>query len=182
MSILPIRLYPDPVLRTRCREVEQFDDALRQLAADMIETMHAAPGVGLAAPQVGVDLRLAVIDLSVGENAAAVHVLVNPRLVETTGVTCEVEGCLSLPDITDKVDRPARVRVAAQDLDGAPFELVGEEWLARAICHEMDHLDGVLFVDYLRGLRRERAKRRLEKLVAEQRRSQPESPLRAWQR
>jgi peptide deformylase len=168
MAILPIRLYPDPVLRVRCREVTEHGPELVRLAADMVETMIAAPGVGLAAPQVGVELRLAVVDLSVGKDPKQLHVLVNPRLVEQEGQEAEVEGCLSLPGITDKVDRPLHVRVAAQDLAGNPIEVTGEDWLARALCHEIDHLDGVLFTDRLRGLRRERARRQLKRLAAEQ--------------
>jgi peptide deformylase len=165
MSILPIRIYPNPVLRVRCPEVTEFDAALRKLAADMVETMHAAPGVGLAAPQVGVTKRIAVVDLSVGEDRSQVHILVNPKIVEKEGLETEVEGCLSLPGINDKVDRPLRVKVYAQDLEGQPFELEAEDWLARALCHEIDHLDGILFVDHLRGLRKERVKRQLRRLA-----------------
>lgn len=167
MAILPIRIHPDPVLRVKCREVTEFDDRLRKLAEDMIETMHAAPGIGLAAPQVGVELRLAVLDLSVGEDPSQVHVLVNPQIVHREGLETDVEGCLSLPGITDKVDRPFRVKVKAVDLRGRPLELSADGWLARALCHEIDHLDGVLFVDHLRGLRRERVKRQLRRLAAE---------------
>lgn len=165
MAILPIRTYPDPVLRERCTEVDRFDEGLRRLAADMVATMHAAPGVGLAAPQVGDTRRLAVVDLSVGEDPAQLHVLVNPRIVEQEGIATDTEGCLSIPDLSDKVERPWKVRVEAQDLDGAPIALEAEDWLARALCHEIDHLDGVLFVDRLRGLRRERAQRQLRRLV-----------------
>jgi peptide deformylase len=168
MAILPIRIYPDPVLRVKCRRVETFDDGLRKLAANMVETMHAAPGVGLAAPQVGVDLRLAVVDVSVGEDPAALRVLVNPEVVRREGLETDTEGCLSLPGITDKVDRPLAITLRAQDLNGQPFELDAEEYLARAICHEVDHLDGILFTDHLRGLRKERARRQLKKLAAEQ--------------
>lgn len=167
MAVLPIRIYPDPVLRVKCRTVTEIDDRLRKLAADMVETMHAAPGIGLAAPQVGVEQRLAVVDLSVGEDPAQVHVLINPEVVHREGNETEVEGCLSLPGMTDKVDRPTKVRIKALDLAGKPFEMEAEDWLARALCHEIDHLDGVLFVDHLRGLRRERAKRQLRKLAAE---------------
>ncbi len=167
MAILSIRIYPDPVLRAKCREVTEFDARLRKLVRDMIETMHAAPGIGLAAPQVGVELRVAVLDLSVGEDPSKVHILINPRLVQREGLETDVEGCLSLPGITDKVDRPLRVQVQAVDLEGRPIEISAEDWLARALCHEIDHLDGVLFVDHLRGLRKERVKRQLRKLAAE---------------
>jgi peptide deformylase len=167
MSVLAIRIYPDPVLRVKCREVTVFDDRLRKLAADMVETMHAAPGIGLAAPQVGVEQRLAVLDLSVGEDPEQVLILVNPEIVHREGAVTDVEGCLSLPGLTDKVDRPTAVRVQALNLNGEPIELSADGWLARALCHEIDHLHGVLFVDHLRGLRRERAKRQLKKLAAD---------------
>lgn len=167
MAVLPIRIYPDPVLRVRCREVVSFDAGLRKLAADMIETMHAAPGVGLAAPQIGVDLRLAVVDLSVGEDPRQVYVVVNPEIVRKAGSEVAEEGCLSLPGITDKVDRPTHVTVKAQDLDGNPIQIDADDWLARAFCHEIDHLDGVLFTDHLRGLRKERTKRQLKRLADE---------------
>lgn len=167
MAILPIRIYPDPVLRAKCRRVEQFDAALRKLAADMVETMHAAPGVGLAAPQVGIEICLAVVDVSVGEDPAQVRVLVNPEIVRREGLEAEVEGCLSLPGITDKVDRPLSITLRVQDVEGRPYELSVEAYLARAICHEVDHLDGILFTDHLRGLRRERARRQLKRLAEE---------------
>lgn len=168
MAIRAIRIYPDPVLRVQCRAVTGFDESLRKLVDDMIETMHAAPGIGLAAPQVGVDLRVAVVDLSVGEEPDGLHVFINPEIVQRRGQETDVEGCLSLPGITDKVERPTFVRIKAVDLEGKPFEVEAEDWLARAICHELDHLDGVLFVDHLRGLRRERSRRQLKKLAAEQ--------------
>jgi peptide deformylase len=168
MAILPIRIYPDPVLRERAAEVERFDAELARLVADMIETTVAAPGVGLAAPQVGVGRRVAVVDLSVGKDPGALYVLVNPRIAEHEGLASDVEGCLSLPGITDKVDRPERVRVEALDAAGNPFDLEAEGWLARAICHEIDHLDGILFVDRLRGLRKERVRRQLRRLASEQ--------------
>jgi len=165
MAILPIRIYPDPVLRAKCRSVERFDEGLRKLAADMVETMHAAPGVGLAAPQVGVELRLAVVDTSVGEDPALLKILVNPEVVRREGQESDIEGCLSLPGINDKVDRPLSITVKAQDLEGKPWELEAEGYLARAICHEVDHLDGILFTDRLHGLRRERARRQLKRLA-----------------
>ena len=165
MAFLEICLYPDPVLRARCPEVTDFDDDLRRLAESMIETMHAAPGVGLAAPQVGVEKRLAVVDISVGRETEALHVLINPRIVEEDGREIDLEGCLSIPGFTEKVGRPERIRVAAQNLDGETFEIDLEGFEARAVCHELDHLDGVLFVDHLRGLRRERARRHLKRLA-----------------
>jgi peptide deformylase len=167
MAILPIRIYPDPVLRVKTRRVETFDAALRKLAADMVETMHAAPGVGLAAPQVGSELRLAVVDPSVGEDPAQIRILVNPEITRREGLETDVEGCLSLPGINDKVDRPFAITMRAQDLRGEPFEIQAEEYLARVICHEVDHLDGILFTDHLRGLRKERARRQLKKLAEE---------------
>ena len=169
MSLLPIRIYPDPVLRVRCRDVETFDESLASLVADMVETMHAAPGIGLAANQVGVESRVAVIDLSVGEREEDLLVLVNPELLTEAGEEEDVEGCLSIPDFTDKVIRPLLIKVQAKDLAGKRFEVEAEGLLARAICHEMDHLAGKLFTDRLRGLRRERARRMLKRLEREQR-------------
>lgn len=163
MAILPIRVYPDPVLRVECKAVEAFDGELRRLVSDMIETMYAAPGVGLAAPQVGVEQRLAVVDVSVGKDRSALKVLINPKLVEKRGRDVDSEGCLSIPGISEKVARPTSVRVSAQDLEGKPIEIEAEDFEARAMCHEIDHLNGVLFIDYLRGLRRDRVRRQLKK-------------------
>lgn len=168
MAVLPIRIYPDPVLRVKCRDVTEFDAGLRKLAADMIETMHAAPGVGLAASQVGLDIRIAVVDLSVGEDPKQVYVVVNPEVVHKEGSEVAEEGCLSLPGISDKVDRPTKVRIRAVDLEGKALEIEADDWLARAFCHEIDHLNGVLFTDHLRGLRKERARRQLKRLVEDQ--------------
>ncbi len=167
MATLSIRTYPDAVLRARCHEIEDFGADLERLAADMIETMYAAPGIGLAASQVGVEKRLAVVDLSCGENPDELIVLVNPVVAATEGSDVDSEGCLSLPDFKDKVERPESIRVRAQDLGGAPFELDAGGLLARAIQHEIDHLDGILFVDRLSGLRRQRARRYLRRLEAE---------------
>ena len=166
--IRPIRVYPDPVLRVRCPEVSRFDEELARLLADMVETMHAAPGVGLAAPQVGVEQRVAVVDLSVGRDPGSVLVLVNPVIENAEGAEVDVEGCLSIPELTEKVPRPERLTVSAADPTGERRTFAAEGFLARAICHEIDHLDGILFVDHLRGLRRERAKRFLKRLLKEQ--------------
>ena len=167
MPVLPIRLYPDPVLRVRCRPVEVFDRELARLVADMTETMHAAPGIGLAANQVGVETQVALVDLSVGERDEELLVLVNPELLAQEGEDDDVEGCLSIPDFTEKVTRPQSVRVAAADAVGRRFQIEAEGLLARAICHEMDHLAGVLFTDRLRGLRRERGRRALKRLLGD---------------
>lgn len=164
MPVLPIRQYPDPVLRTRCAAVEHFGPDLKRLVEDMIQTMHDAPGVGLAAPQVGVELRVAVVDATAGVDPEAVRVLVNPEILEVAGVDMDTEGCLSIPDFTEQVTRPASVRVAARDLEGESYEIDADELEARAIQHELDHLDGILFVDRLRGLRRQRARSFLRRM------------------
>ena len=171
MARLPIRLYPDPVLRQRCADVESFDEDLAQLVSDMTETMYAAPGIGLAAPQVGVETRVALVDLSVGKDPSELFVLVNPKIVSDEGSGVEIEGCLSIPDFSEKVTRPKQITVTYQDPGGKPQQIEAEDWLARAICHELDHLDGVLFVDHLRGLRREKAKRALRRMLREEGRS-----------
>lgn len=167
MAVMPIRLYPDPVLRVRCAEVEEFGSELEVLVRDMIETMHAAPGIGLAAPQVGVTERVVVVDLSVGEDAEQLLVLVNPEIHAPEGEWVEEEGCLSIPEFTERVRRPEKIRVRARSVAGEALEVEAEGWMARALCHEVDHLDGVLFVDHLRGLRRDRARRALKRLRRE---------------
>lgn len=166
MALLPIRIYPDPVLRKVCQPVVDFDEALARLESDLVETMHAAPGVGLAASQVGVELRIAVVDLSVGEDPDQLLTLVNPEISGKSGSAVEVEGCLSIPGVSDKVVRPERFTLRAQDVEGNVFEVEADDWLARAIAHEVDHLNGVLFVDHLTGLRRDRARRRLRRLAS----------------
>jgi peptide deformylase len=164
MALRPIVFYPDPILERPARVVERFDGELAGLVRDLAETMYDAPGIGLAAPQVGVGLRVAVVDVSPGTAESRLHVLVNPRIVESAGRVVGEEGCLSIPGLTEKVERPERIRVAAADAAGAPFELEASGLLARACCHEIDHLDGVLFFRRLAGLRKELALRRLRKL------------------
>lgn len=163
--ILRIRKYGDPVLETKADPVTEFDGELRQLAADMFETMYANKGVGLAAPQVGVSRRLAVIDPSAGEQESEKLVLVNPEILVKEGTQIGEEGCLSIPGFREDVKRAWRVRVRAQDLDGNFFETEGEELLARAIQHEIDHLDGILFLQHLSLLKRDLIKRKIRKLV-----------------
>lgn len=164
MTVLPIRKYGDDVLRRHTEAVTAFDGVLQRLIDDMIETMHAAPGVGLAANQVGIAKRLAVIDLSVGKRPAGLHVLINPEILETDGHATDDEGCLSIPDFTENVPRPERVHVRFLDRNGDPRELTGEGLLARALAHEIDHLEGTLFLDYLRGFKRDRIVNRIRKL------------------
>jgi peptide deformylase len=155
--------YPDAGLRKACEPVVSFDDELRQLAKDMMETLYAAPGIGLAAPQIGVNKRLILVDLTVGSEEGHLFIAVNPLILEACGSQYGEEGCLSVPDIAESVTRPSRVVIRAQDLNGKPWELVAEELLARCFCHEIDHLDGVLFIDRLSPLKRNLAKRKLRK-------------------
>jgi peptide deformylase len=170
MAIRPIRTHPDPVLRVKTARVEKIDNTLDQLIQDMVETMHAAPGVGLAANQVGVSLQMAVIDLSSRENDEQRHpliVIINPEILSSEGAVVEEEGCLSIPDYSEKVKRAAKVTVRAQDRTGKYFEVTAEGLLAKALQHEIDHLNGVLFIDRLSPLKKNIFKRRLKKLAVE---------------
>jgi peptide deformylase len=161
MALLQILEFPDPRLRTRAQSVTQVDTALRKLVDDMFETMYAAPGIGLAATQVNVAKRLLVIDIS--ERRDQPLVLINPEVVAREGVEETEEGCLSVPGVYDKVTRAERILVRALDRDGKPFELEADGLLAVCIQHEIDHLDGKLFVDYLSELKRTRIRKKLEK-------------------
>jgi len=162
VALLPILEYPDPRLKTVAVPVTRFDDRLRRLVADMAETMYEAPGVGLAATQVDVHERLLVIDVS--ENKDQLRVFINPEIVRASDerVECE-EGCLSVPGVYDAVTRPARVRVKAQDEHGDTFELDCEGLLAVCVQHEMDHLLGKVFVEYLSPLKQVRIKSKMRK-------------------
>ncbi|MFI4869382.1 MAG: peptide deformylase [Steroidobacterales bacterium] len=161
MALLPILEFPDPRLRTRAQPVQQFDAALKRLIADMLQTMYAAPGIGLAATQVNVHRALLVMDISNDKDQPQIYI--NPEIVTRDGVEVSEEGCLSLPNIFEEVERAARVRVRAHDADGALFERDLDGLAAVCLQHEMDHLAGKLFVDYLSGLKRERIRRKLEK-------------------
>jgi peptide deformylase len=165
MAVLPIRKYGDPVLRDPTEKVTVIDAELQKFIEDMIDTMYAAPGVGLAANQVGVGKRLMVIDLSVGEEPDQVHVFINPEIIASEGAITEEEGCLSIPDFVEVVTRPEKVTVRYLDREGAEQEMEAEGLMARAICHEIDHLEGTLFIDYLRGLKKDRILKRIQKLV-----------------
>jgi peptide deformylase len=161
MSRLTILEYPDPRLRTKAAPIAVVDETVRTLVDDMLETMYAAQGVGLAATQVDVHRRLIVIDVSEERNNP--HVLINPQIIEAEGREPVEEGCLSLPGIYDKLPRATRIRVRALGRDGAPFEMEAEGLLGVCIQHEMDHLEGKLFVDYLSELKRQLIRKRLEK-------------------
>lgn len=162
--IRPILKYGDRPLHAAAAPVERFDEQLHQLLRDMIETMYAAPGIGLAAPQIGVALRVFVIDLRVAKEPGQLIEVVNPVFVSCDGIQLEEEGCLSLPGFNATVPRPARAVIQGQDRDGEPVTIEGSGLLARALQHEMDHLDGSLFLDRLRGIRRELIVRRVHKL------------------
>jgi peptide deformylase len=161
MAIRTILEFPDPRLRTRAQPVTQFDAELGRLIDDMFESMYAAPGIGLAATQVDVHKRLIVIDVSEARNAPLVFI--NPEILSREGVAETEEGCLSVPGIFDEVERAAKVRVWAQDRTGTAFERDYDGVLAVCVQHEMDHLEGKLFVDYLSDLKRQRIRKKLEK-------------------
>ena len=165
MAVLPIVKYGNDVLRRRTEPVTLFDEALQKFINDMVDTMYAAPGIGLAANQVGDSRRVAVIDLSVGKRPGELCVFVNPEIAETIGQISEDEGCLSIPDLTEMVTRSERVRVRFLDRNGEPREMWGEGLMARAMSHEIDHLEGKLFVDRLRGFKRDRIIKKIQKLA-----------------
>lgn len=165
MATLPVIKYPDPRLEEATREVERFDAQLAELAKSMVETMYAAAGIGLAAPQVGREERIAVVDLSIGTDPDQLLVLVNPRVVESEGEAREEEGCLSFPDLLLVVPRPAKVVVEYEDLEGETRAIEAEELLARCLHHEIDHLDGVLFIERVSPLKRDLARRKIGKRI-----------------
>jgi len=156
--------YPDPVLARPGAPVTEFDAKLKKLVEEMFESMYAAQGIGLAAPQISLSKRLTVIDLSFNKKPEDRIVLVNPEVVERKGKQLEEEGCLSLPEIREKVSRAAWVKVRAQNVKGEWFEVEGEELLARALQHEVDHLDGILFIDRISRLKRDLVLRKIKKL------------------
>lgn len=163
--IYSIVKWPDPVLERPGAPVTKFDDELKQLTEDMFTSMYAAQGVGLAAPQIGKSLRLTVIDVTSGKNPEARLVLANPEILHAEGEQREEEGCLSLPGFRGAVARPTYVTVRAQNVTGAWFEMRGEGLLGRAFCHEIDHLNGILFVQHLSMLKRDLIKRKIKKLI-----------------
>lgn len=167
MSLLTILHHPDPRLRQKAPPVTVFDDALQTLIDDMFETMYDAPGVGLAATQVGVALRLAVMDCSEDKGAPQPMVIINPEILDPAERVEMEEGCLSVPGVADKVQRYNHLKLRALDRHGQPFELEAEGLLAQAVQHEIDHLDGKLYIDLLSSLKRERLQKKLDKLRKE---------------
>ena len=163
-KIYPIVKYGNPILEKSTPVVEKFDSKLEELAEDMFASMYAAQGVGLAAPQIGLSLRLAVVDVTGGKNPEAKFVLANPEIIHAEGELREEEGCLSVPGFRGYVVRPQFVTVRAQNLKGEEFEIRGENLLARAFCHEIDHLNGILFLQHLSLLKRDLIKRKIKKL------------------
>lgn len=163
--IYPIVKFGDAVLEKPSATITEFNDELRKLAEDMFESMYAAHGVGLAAPQIGIAKRIAVIDITFKEDPAAKIVLVNPEIVHTEGKQTASEGCLSLPEFRENVSRPMKVTARAQDLYGETMEVTGEELLARALLHETDHLNGKLFISHISALKRDLIKRKVRKLM-----------------
>ena len=163
MAIHPIRVFPDPVLRERAKPVDQITPELLRLIDDMAETMYAAPGVGLAANQVGVLHRVFIIDIASEDEPSDLHVFINPQIVHREGELTWNEGCLSFPGVSETVERSAKVRVQALDRTGTPFELEAEGLLAVAIQHENEHLDGELMIDHLGPVRRRLVQRQLAK-------------------
>ena len=165
--ILKIVKYPEPVLSQPGEPVTEFNDELNKLVEDMFETMYASQGIGLAAPQVAVAKRVTIIDLSQGKDPEQKLVLVNPEIIFREGKQYEEEGCLSFPEIREKVQRAATVKVRAQDLKGTWFEMDGEELLSRAFQHEIDHLDGMLFIFRMSSLKRDLVLRKIRKMQRE---------------
>jgi len=163
--IYPIVKFGDPVLETKASPVTEFDAALRTLLDDMFESMYAAHGVGLAAPQIGISRRIAVIDVTFKEDPKAQLVLINPEVIHTEGRISQSEGCLSIPEFRENVTRPKKVTIRAQNAKGEFFEHTGEELLARAFCHETDHLNGKLYITHISALKRDLMKRKIRKLA-----------------
>lgn len=163
--IYPIVKFGDPALEKPAAAITVFDDDLRKLADDMFESMYAAHGVGLAAPQIGISKRIAVIDVTFKEDPNAKIVLVNPEIVHTEGKVTSSEGCLSIPEFRENVTRARKVTARAQDLEGKTIEVTGEELLARALLHETDHLNGKLYISHISALKRDMIKRKIRKMI-----------------
>ena len=168
MARREILKYPNPVLRKKAIKVTEFDETLQTLIGDMAETMYDAPGVGLAAQQIGVSLQLLVMDVTAKDEEPELIVLTNPEISEREGSDIDEEGCLSVIELTANVKRFTKIRVKAQDAQGNPLDFIAEEWFARVIQHEVDHLNGTLFIDHLSSLKRALYKKKRRKQLAEE--------------
>ncbi len=168
MSLLPILKFPDPVLRQKAKKISVFDDSLEPLITDMIDTMYDAPGVGLAAPQVGESIQLIVVNASQEEDGKESMVMINPEIIEKEGKQVDEEGCLSVLDLTADVKRSQKITVRYQDTTGTELELTVEDRFAIVLQHEIDHLNGILFIDHLSTLKRALYKKKVKKMLAAQ--------------
>ncbi len=164
--MVKIRKYGDDVLKRTADEIRDINGEIIELSDEMVDTMHAAPGIGLAAPQIGKSIRLITVDLSVGENPKELIVMVNPEIMEEEGEEIDEEGCLSIPGIMEKVKRPHRVLVKGYDLNGKEIQMETEGLLARVFCHEIDHLNGILFIERLSPLKKRLTIRKLKRIMA----------------
>jgi len=167
MAIRKIELYPSDVLREKAKEVEKFDEELQKLLDDMVETMRQARGAGLAGNQVGVPLRVIVVDFGALEGKEDIKYFINPEIVSEEGERIDSEGCLSFPQIFVEVKRPKKIKVRALDREGKTFEIEGEDFLSKALSHEVDHLNGVLMIDHLSPLKRQFVKKKIKKMIKE---------------
>jgi peptide deformylase len=165
MAIRDLVLYPDPVLLHPAKKVEIVDDSIRELVRDMTDTMYDAPGVGLAANQIGVALRVCVVDITAGEEQGQLKVFINPEVIESSGSQIGEEGCLSFPDITIEVERPYAVKVRTLDLEGNAMVVEADDFTARAMLHEFEHLEGQVFLRNLSSLKRQILKRKIKKRI-----------------
>ncbi len=168
MSIRTILTYPDPVLRVETDTVTTFDNALKQLVDDMAETMFDAPGVGLAAPQIGITQQVVVVDLTKSKGTKDFMPLINPKIISHEGHQIDEEGCLSVPDLTSKVKRFKKIVVSYQDVNGKPAEISAEDRFAVVLQHEIDHLHGILFIDHLSSLKRQLYKKKVKKMRSQE--------------
>ncbi len=166
MTIRSILTYPDPTLRKKAKKVTDFNDELKHLVTDMAETMYDAPGVGLAAPQIGESIQLIVVDISEEDGLRDYLTMINPEIIESEGKQVDEEGCLSVIELTSKVKRKKKIRVAFQDVEGKAFEIAAEDRMAVVLQHEIDHLNGILFIDHLSPLKRNLYKKKLKKSLA----------------
>ena len=168
LTLLEILVFGHPVLAKRAEEIKNIDAELCQLAQNMIHTMHAAPGIGLAAPQVNKSIRLITVDLSIGEEKREIIILANPEILDSQGEVIMEEGCLSVPDINEKVVRPSHIVVKGIDLDGNEKTIEAEGLMARVLCHEIDHLNGKLFIEHLSPLKKNLIKKKLRKQLGKE--------------